>query len=92
MKKEGIYDGLCPRNPHELKMRMKDEDFSELQKRRGQTEGRIGILKNDFLGRPLRSKGFEHRELAVAWAVLAHNLWLIAGLAMMADKEKKKAA
>ena len=92
LKKEGIYDGLCPRNPHELKMRMKDEDFSELQKRRGQTEGRIGILKNDFLGRPLRSKGFEHRELAVAWAVLAHNLWLIAGLAMMADKEKKKAA
>jgi len=92
LEKEGIYDGTCPRNPHELKMRMKDKDFVELQKRRGQTEGRIGIIKNDFLGRPLRSKGIENRELAVAWAVMAHNLWLIAGLVVMADKEKKKAA
>ena len=63
-----------------------------MQKRRAQTEGRIGILKNDFLGRPLRSKGFEHRELAVAWAVLAHNLWLIAGLRADQDQEQRKKA
>ena len=49
-------------------------------KRRGQTEGRIAILKNNFLGEPLRTKGFAGRNLAVTWAVLTHNLWVIARL------------
>jgi hypothetical protein len=80
LEQEGMADAVCPRDPRELAERMKERKFRSIQKRRAQTEGRIGILKNDFLGRPLRSKGFEHRELAVAWAVLAHNLWLMAGL------------
>jgi hypothetical protein len=92
LESEGIYSALCPRGVDELRKRLKDERFVELQKRRGQTEGRIGIMKNDFLGRPLRSKGFEHRKLAVAWAVLGHNLWLLAGLRWAEEKEKKKAA
>jgi hypothetical protein len=54
--------------------------FSRLQRRRSQCEGRIGIVKNNFLGRPLRSKGFASRQLAVSWAVLTHNLWVIARL------------
>ena len=53
---------------------------------------RIGILKNDFLGRTLRSKGFANRERAVAWAVLAHNIWLIARVGMEIEKEKREAA
>ena len=73
-------NAACPRDPRELSDRMKDKEFRSAQKRRAQTEGRIGILKNNFLGDPLRSKGFEHRELAVAWAVFAHNLWLVARL------------
>jgi hypothetical protein len=89
---EGVYSALCPRGVEGLRERMKEKRFAELQTRRGQTEGRIGIMKNDFLGRPLRSKGFEHRELAVAWAVLAHNLWLLAGLRWAEEKERKKAA
>lgn len=91
-KGNGIYDGLCPRNPQELKQRMLDVEFKNLQKRRSQTEGRIGIIKNAYLGRPLRSKGFEHREVAVAWAVLTHNLRLIARTAIELEAEKKKAA
>ena len=92
LEDEGIFSALCPRDVNDLRKRLKDERFVELQKRRGQTEGRIGIIKNDFLGRPLRSKGFEHRELAVAWAVLGHNLWLLAGLRWAEEKKKKKAA
>jgi hypothetical protein len=88
----GVYSALCPRGVDALRERMKDKRFAELQTRRGQTEGRIGIMKNDFLGRPLRSKGFEHRELAVAWAVLAHNVWLLAGLRWDQEKERRKAA
>ena len=77
---EGIHDAICPRDPRELSERMQDKNFRAIQKRRAQTEARIGIVKNTFLGCPLRSKGFAHRELTVTWAVLAHNLWLLAGL------------
>ena len=75
-----IYNGLCPRDPKELKKKMGEKRFSKSQRRRSQTEGRIGIFKNNFLGRPFRVKGFEHRKLAVCWAVLAHNLWVLARL------------
>jgi hypothetical protein len=84
----GTFDGTCPRKPAELSQRMKEEKFARLQRRRAQTEGRIGILKNNFLGRPLRAKGFEHRELALAWGVLTHNLWM---LARMRKPNKKQA-
>ena len=92
LKSQGVYSALCPRGVRELQKRMKSKRFRGLQKRRAQTEGRIGILKNDFLGCPLRSKGFEHRELAVGWAGLAHNLWLLAGRRMTQEEEEKKAA
>jgi len=92
LENEKIFSALCPRGVDDLRERLKDERFVKLQKRRSQTEGRIGIMKNDFLGRPLRSKGFEHRKLAVAWAVLGHNLWLLTGLRWAEEKEKKKAA
>jgi hypothetical protein len=49
-----------------------------MQRRHAQTEGRIGLFKNNFLGRPLRMKGYTSREQAVAWAVLTHNLWVLA--------------
>jgi len=75
-----IYDGICPKHPVQLKERMEEERFVQLQRRRSQTEGRIGIFKNGFLGRPLRAKGFAHREMAVNWQVLTHNLWVLARL------------
>jgi len=80
LKAKAIYDGICPKDPTRLKERMSEERFVQLQRRRSQTEGRIGIFKNGFLGRPLRAKGHEHRELAVSWAVLTHNLWVLARL------------
>jgi hypothetical protein len=82
----GTFDGLCPRNPTELRRRMKEEKFARLQRRRAQTEARIGILKQAFLGRPMRAKGFEHRELALAWGVLTHNLWMFAKLRKTKNK------
>jgi hypothetical protein len=84
----GTFDGLCPRKPKDLKRKMRSRKFARLQRRRAQTEGRIGILKHGFLGRPMRAKGFAHRELALAWGVLTHNLWMLARM----RKVKKKAA
>src|ERR1035438_8742104 len=82
----GVFNGLCPRSPIELKKRMKEPRFVRMQQRRSQTEGRISILQRGFLGRPMRAKGFAHRELAVAWGVLTHNLWMLARL----KREKKE--
>ena len=77
---KNIYDGICPENPARLKERMGEERFGQLQRRRSQTEGRIRIFKNGFLGRPLRAKGFDHRAAAIRWQVLPHNLWGLARL------------
>jgi hypothetical protein len=81
LEEKDIFNAICPRNLRALQERMQeDEIFVACQKRRAQSEGRIAVLKNGFLGRPLRAKGFERRELAVSWAVLAHNLWVLARL------------
>lgn len=73
-----VKNGIAPKNPHLLKTKLSDPVFALWQKRRAQTEARIAIFKREFLGRPMRSKGFAHRELLVTWAVLTHNLWMIA--------------
>ena len=87
-----IYNGVCPRDPAMLKERLKEDTFCQLQKRRSQTEGRIGIFKNRFLDGMLKSKGFLHRQLGVAWAVLAHNLWALARLSIAQQEELRLAA
>jgi hypothetical protein len=81
----GIYNGLCPRDPRQLQERNRSWKFKRQQRRRAQTEGRISILKNVFLGRRLRSKGFEHRQLTVTWTVLVHNLWVLARMRQRAE-------
>ena len=86
-----IYNAICPKDPGDLKKRMKEERFVKLQKRRSQTEGRIAIFKNGFLGSPLLSKGHGNQECEVAWNVLAHNLWVIARLPRAKAKPSKLA-
>jgi IS5 family transposase len=89
---EGIYNAVCPRSPPQLQRRVRSWKFKRLQRRRAQTEGRIGILKNVFLGQPLRGKGFEHRKLTVTWAVLVHNLWVIARLPRVEAVQSRRRA
>ena len=79
LQEQESFNGLCPRDSREMQRRLReDEAFIGAQKRRAQTEGRIGILKNVFLQGVPRAKGFRNRELQVDWAVLAHNLWIVA--------------
>lgn len=77
LKRKGIADITCPRNPKDLQKRMEDEEFKRLQKRRGSTEARIGILKNSRLGGRIRSKGFTNRSVTLTWGIVTHNLWLL---------------
>jgi hypothetical protein len=78
LAEKGIFNALAPRNPLEFAERMVDEKFRKFQKRRGQTEGRIGILKNTILDGSLYERDFVGKELKMAWAVLTHNLWVLA--------------
>ena len=86
-----IYNGICPRNPLECAERMREEKFQYLQKRRGQTEGRIGIVKNTILDGSLYERKIEGKQLKIAWAILVHNLWRLARLPV-AEEELEKAA
>jgi hypothetical protein len=92
MEEEGIYNGVCPRDPRLLEQRCRSWKFKRLQRRRGQTEGRIGIVKNVFLGGRMRSKGFAHRKLTVTWTVLVHNLWVLARLQRRAAEQAQRRA
>jgi hypothetical protein len=87
LRGKDIFNGLCPRGVAELKRRRHGARFGQMQRRRSQTEGRIGILKNDFLGQPLRAKGYQNRAMGVVWSVLAHNLWVLARLERVESSE-----
>jgi hypothetical protein len=74
------FNAVAARDPLQLQSQRKKSRFVTEQTRRAQTEGRIGIIKLNFIGDPIPAKGFTGRSLRVAWAVLAHNLWVIARL------------
>jgi hypothetical protein len=92
LAEDGIYNAVCPRAPQALQTRGRSWKFRRLQRRRAQTEGRIGIFKHVFLGGRLRCKGFAHRERTVTWAVLAHNLWVLARLQQKAAAAARRQA
>jgi hypothetical protein len=99
LTKRHIKSGLCPRDPAELQKRLADDESLRqgLRRRGSGTEARIAIFKHCFAGSPCRTKGLAARTVAVGWAVLAHNLWVLARLKLTQEKmaaaaAKKKAA
>jgi len=79
-----VFNAVAARSVPALIKQMANPEFVEKRKRRAQTEGRIGIIKNCFLGSPMRQKSFEHREIHVGHGVLAHNLWVLARMILAA--------
>ncbi|MGE3921059.1 MAG: hypothetical protein AB7F64_09065 [Gammaproteobacteria bacterium] len=92
LKENEITNGVCPKSPTQLQEHLKDPLFVSLQTRRSQTESRIGIFKNVFLGKPLRSRILKNKRHAVNWCVLSHNLWVIARKAIANEQSRLKAA
>ncbi len=76
-----VINAICPRSVPLMIEKLEDDIFCCLQKRRAGTEARIGIFKNAYLGKPLRSKGFKNRQIRIEWSVLTHNLWKLATMA-----------
>jgi len=62
--------------------------FSAISVSYRRSRGRVAILKNVFVGRPMRSKGYENRALTVTWEVLTHNLWVMARMTLAAQKQR----
>ena len=90
LEKMGVADHLGPGAIGAFREKMQEQEFARGQKRRAQTEGRISIFKNRFPGRPLRMKGFENRRQAVSWAVLSHNLCVLARLRMAQEERRRQ--
>lgn len=91
MENNDIFNAVCPRDPHVLVERLKEETFKQSQKRRSQTEARISILSHGFCGSPMKVKGFDHRLLHMGLSILTHNLWVLARLKMAQEKKREKA-
>lgn len=93
LEKHDIFNAVCPRDPKVLQCRLEEDLFTQSQKRRSQTEGRIEILKHCFLGSPMLQEGFAHREQHLGLSILSHNLWLLARLKIaQEEKLQQKAA
>lgn len=86
MKAENIINAVCRKSPAQLKEKLDDPVFVSLQTRRSQTEARIGIFKNIFLGKPLRSRITLNKRHAINWCVLTHNLWVLARMALADER------
>ena len=56
LPERGVTNAIAPRDPALLRARLREGRFRERQQRRGQTEARIAILKNAFLGAPMLAK------------------------------------
>ena len=92
LREQEIQDHLCPSNVVRLQEKLQEQAFAKFQKRRAQTEARIGILKNNFIGRKMPLKGITHQKQHTAWCVLTHNLWVTARMITAQQERLKKAA
>lgn len=92
LKAAGIFNAICPKSVQELQERLgQDERFRQMQTRRASTEARVAILTNDYVGTPLRSKGFNNRNTRIGWCILVHNLWKLSFMAAERRREMLKA-
>jgi hypothetical protein len=80
-----VTNGTLPRNPVDMQTKLQDPVMRKLQRRRAQTEARIGIFKHKFMGDHMPTKDFDAQVRFIGWAALAHNLWVLARLEQAAE-------
>ncbi|MDT9308361.1 MAG: hypothetical protein P5702_24330 [Limnospira sp. PMC 1291.21] len=54
--------------------------------------GRLRSPDAYFLRKVMKEKGFNNREQALVWSVLAHNLWVLARMSLADEAERKERA
>jgi len=82
----GINNHIAARSPGEFARQLESDEFQRLHKRRSQTEPRIAAVKR-FIGSRIPCKDFEFKKRHVGWAVLTHNLVLLARMVALARRE-----
>lgn len=92
LEEEKIINVICPKSVKQLQEKLSDSNFVLLQTRRSQTEARIGIFKNVFLGKPLRSRITANKHLAINWCILTHNLWVLAKMSIADERSSLQKA
>ena len=90
LESKSIYNAICPKSPIELTKKMTGVTFREKIKRRGPNEGRVGILKNNFLSGSQKAYGFDRRHKAIHWGVIIHNLTKLTNLLIEQEKELER--
>lgn len=86
LAKLGINNHIAARSPKEFAAQLESEEFRALHKRRSQTEPRIAAVKR-FIGPRMPCKDFEFKKRHVGWAVLTHNLLLLARMINQAQMQ-----
>ena len=81
-----IEYNVLPRNPIELKERMKDENFKMYHKRRSSTEAKIAHVKR-IADNPMKQKGIRNRQVHLGLSVMVANL---KRLLMIMQEQKEK--
>jgi ferritin-like protein len=66
-------------------------DFKDSQKRRSQTEARIGILTNNYQRGRTLSKGLSSQRMELNWIMLGHNLRTLARRRIEEEAARRKA-
>ena len=77
-KEPARKDHVASKSVEKFSGQLEDGQFRASQKRRAQTEGRIGIIKNVFMSGRSLSKGLVSRRQELAWIMLSHNLRVLA--------------
>ncbi len=80
LKKLEIDNSTLPRNPEAMEKLLDDQRHRDLHRRRAQTEARIAIFKGNFIGDQLPTRSRTAQVRFIAWATLAHNLWVLSRL------------
>jgi hypothetical protein len=83
-------DHIAVKSVAEFETQLLDDEFRTSQRRRAQTEGRIGIVKNVFMSGRSLSKGLDSRRRELSWIMLSHNL-LVLARKRIGEKENREA-
>lgn len=86
-----IKYGVMPKNPKDLKEKMKDKKFKKNQKRRSSTEAKVAHIKR-ITDNPMKQKGIRNRKIHLGIGVFSHNLMKLARLHREQEIEKQKAS
>lgn len=82
-----IANHIAARSPKEFAAQLENETFRILHRRRSQTEPRIAAVKR-FIGPRMPCRDFEFKKRHTGWAVLTHNLSLLARMISQARQQK----